>query len=581
MASKIDLKLGGFEQGLNHLAQIPYEQLYRLYQEGYQLQNDTPLTYDQSDYNWSLKFALDGLLEAIDHTKHEGKFDVSNELLQRIHAKSVAGDLDFNTYTLDIDLISDTQQEQLNQVPGQFSNGKFPFTDRTLSTDGLKQLLQRINDPNEPLYSYSCFVNADDNNFGDYYYNEFYTEDLNDDFVEKHIESLKTKNSGIYFSIAGEPENLIPIHNRFTEHFQQALNSHDPDQVIGAIADYIQRLEQAHPFPDGNGRTFVNSLANYCLVSAGLPPAIYWDPHIVDAHSVEQVKNEIKNGCLNTLKLINGNNAIHGVDHDKRFGADVENPDQQNKYYELYIRNLGFKERLIAKARDMLEPQTLDRMQRTIDNTRQRLINDIHVLRGLAENLNLEDQIDNQFNYIYEQKVYNNFDINNINQYYLDQLCMYRAKAVSTIKQALPALDEQKRPKAGNDHSIMTDQSQTKSSNAETQQSKSNEPANIDTSSNKRFFSSIMKRAYGLFNVKSKSSSNEAKSSIASELGQTPNDRETDMADIKERFIKTFNAYYLLHPDQNHSYEQKSDLAQLIIETNQSTATPNRQAPPT
>jgi len=71
-----------------------------------------------------------------------------------------------------------------------------------------------------------------------------------------------------------------------------------------SISRVVRDLELLHPFPDGNGRTFVAVLMNHLLLAHGFLPAILWDPNIDAELSVQEFADEIQSGIANTQLLL-------------------------------------------------------------------------------------------------------------------------------------------------------------------------------------------------------------------------------------------------------------------------------------
>jgi len=92
-----------------------------------------------------------------------------------------------------------------------------------------------------------------------------------------------------------------------------AAAAEDPDVKLRAIALCCRSLEQLHPFPDGNARTIGVLVLNKLLLEQGLPPAALEDANRLDAYSVAEVMQDIKEG-QERFALIARNTAPRGVD---------------------------------------------------------------------------------------------------------------------------------------------------------------------------------------------------------------------------------------------------------------------------
>ena len=95
------------------------------------------------------------------------------------------------------------------------------------------------------------------------------------------------------------------------EHYNVEIAvANDDRQRLVAISRVVRDLELLHPFPDGNGRTFVALLMNHLLLVNGFLPAILWDPNIDAELSVGEFADEISRGIENTLILLADPTAI-------------------------------------------------------------------------------------------------------------------------------------------------------------------------------------------------------------------------------------------------------------------------------
>ncbi len=90
----------------------------------------------------------------------------------------------------------------------------------------------------------------------------------------------------------------------------EIATANDDRQRLVAISRVVRDLELLHPFPDGNGRTFVALLMNHLLLVNGFLPAILWDPNIDAELSVSEFAEEIARGIENTLVLLADPTAI-------------------------------------------------------------------------------------------------------------------------------------------------------------------------------------------------------------------------------------------------------------------------------
>ncbi len=74
------------------------------------------------------------------------------------------------------------------------------------------------------------------------------------------------------------------------------LVSNDNERKLDVIIEFIQSLEQLHPFGDGNCRVFVMLLLNSELIKSGFPPTMLDNPNQFDLFSKKELADEIKKG---------------------------------------------------------------------------------------------------------------------------------------------------------------------------------------------------------------------------------------------------------------------------------------------
>ncbi len=85
--------------------------------------------------------------------------------------------------------------------------------------------------------------------------------------------------------------------NRVLDTFRQNIRAAASEQdKLVAIAQCCQELEQAHPFSDGNARTFGFLLVNKLLLESDLEPAMIEDPNRFDGYSAAELAQEIRKG---------------------------------------------------------------------------------------------------------------------------------------------------------------------------------------------------------------------------------------------------------------------------------------------
>lgn len=328
------LRLGNLENGLTYLRNIPTEQLYRLYVDGSKLKEEQgPMAYDKRreyhdevirNENEILK-ALQSLLAPIQHGigQREKALEIPNELLKKIHFRLIHK--------------NDAHYDLMCAGCMEGASG-FNISRQNLSKDGLIQLLKRSADPLETAYRYSLDLDS-----RTLYINNK-NECLNLSYTAEQQHTFYTliyEKDGYFQTSNNDDENdyehIIEEYTKnFIQRFEVVRNEGNVDEVIRTIVDYVQRCEQLHPFPDGNSRTFVNTLMCYCLMQAGLPPVIFDKPAVVDGHSIDEITAIVKEGCINTLRLIDGEDGFHGFSHKEMMELKKEDPHLKNIIMQSY-----------------------------------------------------------------------------------------------------------------------------------------------------------------------------------------------------------------------------------------------------
>jgi hypothetical protein len=87
------------------------------------------------------------------------------------------------------------------------------------------------------------------------------------------------------------------------------VGSSSDDNKLDCILRFIQRIEQIHPFGDGNVRT-VLLLLQRLLLQNNMLPTMMFDPNHLDGYSFAALKEEVKQGIAYTSKLIANPDAV-------------------------------------------------------------------------------------------------------------------------------------------------------------------------------------------------------------------------------------------------------------------------------
>jgi hypothetical protein len=212
---------------------------------------------------------------------------------------------------LDIELIT-TMHKHVMQfegrrsaiIPGEFRQGSMAFTipPQKATVQGLKQLYTNQKKNNQKQYSIVYKENR-----GSYEYPHINAKK----YTYKRLAPTKP-------SIGDSVNEIVNSYNVAVNHFTDTT---DIREKVKVIAKHIQQFELLHPFNDGNGRVFVNGLLNWMLIKNGFPIAIFEEPNIFDAYSVEELTDAIIEACYATCCLaLNPNAHIYGINTE----SDIE-----------------------------------------------------------------------------------------------------------------------------------------------------------------------------------------------------------------------------------------------------------------
>lgn len=131
------------------------------------------------------------------------------------------------------------------------------------------------------------------------------------------------------------------------------LQVKDIDKKLKLIGKTIEKFERIHPYIDGNGRTFVNLLANYCLLANGFPPATFYEPNIFDifGNHVALLKKAIHNTIIvyqGKKHLFNFNTYLFidyraKIDYYKIIGNFCPEFDELQQIFDLLFKDTGLE----------------------------------------------------------------------------------------------------------------------------------------------------------------------------------------------------------------------------------------------
>lgn len=119
-----------------------------------------------------------------------------------------------------------------------------------------------------------------------------------------------TKQDDKHFEI--HIEKILKEYHNAVKHLKERK------EILFAICDAIKRLEQLHPFMNGNCRTICMILLNKLLIERAFGPALQNDPNKFDGHSSRELVIEIENSLkkaeyFNSVIQDAANNALKTI----------------------------------------------------------------------------------------------------------------------------------------------------------------------------------------------------------------------------------------------------------------------------
>ena len=103
----------------------------------------------------------------------------------------------------------------------------------------------------------------------------------------------------------------------------EIMNAHNSDEKITIIAKHIQRIDQLHPFLDGNIRTCY-ILLNKLLRDHGLSLSLLMNPNRLDVCSLDQVVEMIKQGQMYYQQVIQHSEGLIHISAEKEWNKQVQ-----------------------------------------------------------------------------------------------------------------------------------------------------------------------------------------------------------------------------------------------------------------
>lgn len=335
-------------RGLNYLANYPTKDLWRLFVDGRLHESEGGwVSYEEREPG-CLRSAFNAL--ALTLTNIENPV-ISTKMIKGIHAMALSHD-------------------KRESFPGNYRNwyAPFAFNKDRVSVEGILDFINRVE--NESFYSgYGSFLGprntspdeSDENvvntkesiTWGniDYLLNQYGCK-TKQELAEKLYDPIA---SGQYVYQNPHWELIEWKMNSLTDELNQTLSGKhdgDDDKTIAAIVHFIKEYELLHPFPDGNGRVFVNLLLNRLLMQAGLPPVTFYEPNQFDLKSEIQIVDIVKEGIQNTMAIIDGKADIFGFNSKN---VPEEKGDEYNEYVSILEEKIQLERKRINDLPEVLQ----------------------------------------------------------------------------------------------------------------------------------------------------------------------------------------------------------------------------------
>lgn len=251
------------DQKTPYLSSLSSDQIWNLFIDGNTL-GRTPYIFDVDEPGY-----LGGLFHSLNYALTKNK-KITTKFIKKIHRLAMN------------EVVTETGTSHAGYRPAKYL-GTINLLEFNSTPEGIKELYQKIlkNDPSP----------------GTGFFPHLY---IRTSAKDREIRQLVIETSKI------KPEIYL---QRLIDNFETELNSADNnnDKKQQAIVRFIQNLNQAHLFTDGNIRTVGFVLLNVLLIRESLTP-VFWDnPNILDAHSFEQCCEQVKKGQSNFLTLLTEN----------------------------------------------------------------------------------------------------------------------------------------------------------------------------------------------------------------------------------------------------------------------------------
>lgn len=121
-----------------------------------------------------------------------------------------------------------------------------------------------------------------------------------------HVVLEPSNLSGVYvYKSQGNSVERYQFVKKLTECFNQELKlAKTSEKKQRLIVQYVQNLNQFHPFDDGNIRICAFVLLNMLLMRESLSPVIWQNPNILDGYSLDECCMQVQNGQSHFQRLL-------------------------------------------------------------------------------------------------------------------------------------------------------------------------------------------------------------------------------------------------------------------------------------
>lgn len=228
---------------------------------------------------------------------------------------------------LDLELILNIHRlasEKVNGVFGVLTPGKF----RTSNMDAFRVPYERFTKAG----IMSFMASAEEAKIGELtgYSTRGHslTFKLKDEFVQRLLDSNAIEPNLNLFPPFDNEKDILARANFLIEELESKLanaQAGNNDDIIKAIVHFVRFMELLHPFPDANGRVFVNVILNFLLIQNNFLPVTLYEPNIFDLYSDDELVDAIKDAISHTLfTLKNPQHPLFGYVAPIKANAQIE-----------------------------------------------------------------------------------------------------------------------------------------------------------------------------------------------------------------------------------------------------------------